>query len=140
MYHEIEIDIDNIPSSPVNKKNQDSLPINALNNINIDDEIPIIVKRNGLHVEEVESDIHCISSKLPIPILFENCFDTQDSNSINTKRHLEKVDITSNAISDISVQIDFWINDSSGVVGKDERTNSKSIDNNSNIVVEVKLF
>ena len=107
LYHDIEIDIDNIPSSPVNKKNQDSLPINALNNINIDDEIPIIVKRNGLHVEEVESDIHCISSKLPISILFENCFDTQDSNSINIKRHLEKVDITSNAISDISVQIDF---------------------------------
>ena len=75
----------------------------------IDDEVPIIVERNCLHFEEVESDIHSISSNLPIPILFENCDDTKDSNSVNIKTHLEKVDITSNPISDISDSIDFTI-------------------------------
>ena len=82
------------------------MSINVLSNINIDYEIPIIIDRNGSHVEEVESDIHSVSSNLPIPILFENCDDTQDSNSINIKRHLEKADITSNPISDISDPID----------------------------------
>ena len=62
-----------------------------------------------MHFEEVESDIHSISSNLPIPILFENCDDTKDSNSVNIKTHLEKVDITSNPISDISDSIDFTI-------------------------------
>ena len=47
---------------------QDRLSINLLNNINIDDEIPITVERSGLCVEEVESDIHSISSNLPIPV------------------------------------------------------------------------
>ena len=70
------------------------MSINVLNNINVDDDIPIIVERNDLHVEEVESDIHSTSINLPIPILFENCDDTHDSNSINIKRHLGKVDIT----------------------------------------------
>ena len=51
------------------------------------------------------------------------------------KKNLGKVDITSNPISDISDPIDFTIDDSVGVVSerKHERTNSKSIDNNSNI-------
>ena len=40
------------------KKHQDSMSINVLNNINIDDEIPIIVERNCSRVEEVESDIN----------------------------------------------------------------------------------
>ena len=96
---------------------EDSLSINVLKNINIDDEIPTIVERNGLHVEEeVKSDIHSTSSNLPIPILFENCDNTEDSNSINIKRHLGKVDITSNPILDISDQIGFTIDDSIGVV------------------------
>ena len=113
------------------KKIQDSLSINVLNNINIDDEIPIIVERSRSCVEEVENDIHSISSNLPIPIFFENCDNTQDSNSINIKIVLEKVDITSNLISDISDPTDFTIDDSVGVVinRKHERTNSKSIDN-----------
>ena len=97
------------------KKNQDSLSINVLNNIKIDDEIQIIVERNGLRVEGVESDIHSISSNLPISILFENCDDTQVSNSINIKKHLEKVDITTNPVSDISDPIDFTIDDSVSV-------------------------
>ena len=126
--------MDNIPRILINKKNQDSFSINVLNNINIDDEILIIVERNDLHVEGVESDIHSVSSNLPIPILFENCDDTQDNNSINIKRHLQHVDIISNPISDISDLIDSTIDDSIGVVSgrKGERANSKSIDNNSN--------
>ena len=50
----------------------------------IDDEVPIIVERNCLHFEEVESDIHSIYSNLPIPILFENCDDTKDSKILIT--------------------------------------------------------
>ena len=132
MYHDIEIDLDNIPSFLINEKIQDSLSINVLNDINIDDEIPIIIE--SLCVDKVESDIHSISSNLPIPIFFENCDDTQDSNSRNIK-NLEKVDITSNPISDISDPIGFTIDDSVGVFSdrKHERTSSKSIDNNSNI-------
>ena len=85
--------------------------------------------------KEVESDIHSISSSLPIPILVEKCDDTQDSNSVNIKKHLENVDITSNPISDISGPIDFTIENSISVISdrKHERANSKSIDNNSNI-------
>ena len=48
----------NVPSFHINSKNQDSLSINILNNINIDDEILIIVEENGSRAEEVESDIH----------------------------------------------------------------------------------
>ena len=106
------------------------MSINVLNNINTDDEIPIIVERNCSRVEEVESDIHSISSNLPIPILFENCDDTQDSNSINIKKHLEKVDTITNPVSQISDPTDFTIDDSVSVFSnkKYERTNSKSID------------
>ena len=39
--------------------------------------------------KEVESDIHSISSRLPIPILVEKCDDTQDSNSVNKKTSRE---------------------------------------------------
>ena len=45
LYHDIEKDLDNIPNFLINEKSQDSLSINVLNNINIDDEIPIIVER-----------------------------------------------------------------------------------------------
>ena len=123
-----EIDLDNIPSFFINEKNQDSfLSINVLKNINIDDEIPVIVERNGSRVEEIESDIHSISSNLSISILFENCDDTQDINPINIKKHLEKVDITTNPISDISDSIDFTIDDSVSVFSdrKYERTIQK---------------
>ena len=48
----------NVPSFHINGKNEDSSSINILNNINIDDEIPIIVEENGSRAEEVESDIH----------------------------------------------------------------------------------
>ena len=69
------------------------------------------------------------------PILLENCDNTQHSNSVNIKKHLEKVDITSNPISNISDPIDFTIEDSISIISdkKHERANSKSIDNSSNI-------
>ena len=70
MYHNIEIDLDHIPSFLINEKSQDSLSMNALNNTSTDDEIPIIVERNALRVKEVESDIHSISSNLSVPIFF----------------------------------------------------------------------
>ena len=54
----IDLDMINVPSFQINSKNEDSLSINILNNINIDDEIPIIVEGNGSRAEEVESDIH----------------------------------------------------------------------------------
>ena len=88
LYYDIKTDLDNIPSFLINQKHQDSLAINVLNNINIDDKILIIVERNDSRVEKVESEIHIISSNLPIPILFENCDDIQDGNSINTKKNI----------------------------------------------------
>ena len=59
---------------------------NVLKDINIHDETPIIVGRNGLHVDEEESVIHSISNNLSIPIFFGNGDDTQDSNSTNIKK------------------------------------------------------
>ena len=76
-----------------------------------------------------------ISFNLATPILFKNCDDTRDSNSINIKKHLKKVNITSNRISGISDSIDFTIDETTGFVSdkKHERTNSKSIYDNLNI-------
>ena len=76
-----------------------------------------------------------ISFNLATPILFKNCDDTRDSNSINIKKHLKKVNITSNRISGISDSIDFIIDETTGFVSdkKHERTNSKSIYDNLNI-------
>ena len=76
-----------------------------------------------------------ISFNLATPILFKNCDDTRDSNSINIKKHLKKVNITSNRISGISDSIDFTIDETTGFVGdrKYERTNSKSVYDNLNI-------
>ena len=121
MHHDIQIDLDNIASFLINEKSQDSLSINVLNQINIDDEITIIVEKNGSILEEVKN---CISSNLPVPILFENCDDTQDSNSIKIEKNLGKVDITGNLISDISGPINFTIHDSVGVAS-DRKHESK---------------
>ena len=118
MHHDIQIDLDNIASFLINEKSQDSLSINVLNQINIDDEITIIVEKNGSILEEVKN---CISSNLPVPILFD---DTQDSNSINIEKNLGKVDITGNLISDISGPINFTIHDSVGVAS-DRKHESK---------------
>ena len=63
-------------------------------------------------------------------ILLGNCDDTCDSNSINLEKNVEKVDITSNPISDIFDPTNITIGDSVEVVG--DKANSRSIDNNWN--------
>ena len=84
-----------------------------------------------MHVKEEKSDVHSISSNLPILILFGDCDDTWDSNSINLGKNLEKVDITSNLISAIFDPTNHTIGDSVEVVG--DMANSESIDNKWNI-------
>ena len=84
-----------------------------------------------MHVKEEKSDVHSISSNFPSLILFGNCDDTWDSNSINLGKNLEKVDITSNSISDIFDPTNLTIDDSVEVVG--DKANSKTNYNNWNI-------
>ena len=91
-------------------------------------------------VEEVENSIHCISNNFPIQILLENCGDAQNSNSIKWKKNLEKGDVTSYLVLDISNSIDFRtdgsisVNSSIGVNGRRHgRANSKIFGNNSNV-------
>ena len=84
-----------------------------------------------MHIKEEKSDVHSISSNFPILILFGNCDDTWDSNSINLGKNLEEVDITSNSISDIFDPTNLTIGDGVEVVG--DKANSKTIDNNWNI-------
>ena len=47
LYHDIEIDVKNIPSFLIEDVRCDSLSLAALNNINIDDKIPLIVEKNN---------------------------------------------------------------------------------------------
>ena len=54
LYHDIEIDVKNIPSFLIEDKRCDSLPLVVLNNINIDDEIPLIVEKNNSSDAEAE--------------------------------------------------------------------------------------
>ena len=78
---------------------------------------------------EVESDIQSKSSNTPIPIVFENCEGTQDSNLITIVTNIEKPDTSSNLTSDISNSIDFRIDGSISVNNdrKDDSTNSDNI-------------
>ena len=69
-YHDIEINLDNITNFLINYKRQDSLLINALNNVDIYKEFPMIVEKNDLNIEEDET-AHSISHNTPIPVLFE---------------------------------------------------------------------
>lgn len=84
-----------------------------------------------MHVKEEKSGVHSISSNLPTLILFGNCDDTWDSNSIKLGKNLEEFDITSNSISDIFDPTNLTIGDGVEVVG--DKANSKTIDNNWNI-------
>ena len=81
LYHDIEINLGNVPNFLINGKRQDSLLLNVLSNIDIHEEIPIMVEKND-STEEVESDIQSESSNTPIPIVFQNCEGNQDSNLI----------------------------------------------------------
>ena len=126
--HDIEINLDNVPNFLINEKSQDILLLNVLSNIDIHEEIPIMVEKNDSS-GEVESDIQSKSSNTPIPIVFENCEGTQDSNLITIVTNIEKPDISSNLTSDISNSIDFRIDGSISVNNdkKDDSTNSDNI-------------
>ena len=134
LYHDIEINLDNVPNFLINEKSQDILLLNVLSNIDIHEEIPIMVEKNDSN-EEVESDIQFKSSSTPIPIVLKNSEGAQDSNVITIVTNIEKPDISSNLTSNISNSIDFRIDGSISVNNgkKDDSTNSDNIDNNSNI-------
>ena len=85
--------------------------------------------------EEVESDIQSKFSNTPIPIVFQNCEGTQNSNLITIVTNIEKPDISNNLTPDIFNSIDFKIDGSISVNNdrKDDSTNCGNIDNNSNI-------
>ena len=85
--------------------------------------------------EEVESDIQSKFSNTPIPIVFQNCEGTQNSNLITIVTNIEKPDISNNLTPDIFNSIDFKIDGSISVNNdrKDNSTNCDNIDNNSNI-------
>ena len=76
LYHDIEIDVQNIPSFLIEDKRCDSLPLVVLNNINNDDEIPLIFEKNNSSDAEAEGRLLSIPNNIPIPILLENCNDT----------------------------------------------------------------
>ena len=76
LYYDIEIDVKNIPSFLIEDKRCDSLPLVVLNNINNDDEIPLIFEKNNSSDAEAEGRLLSIPNNIPIPILLENCNDT----------------------------------------------------------------
>ena len=100
LYHDIEINLDNVPNFIINEKSQNSLLLNVLSNIDIHEEIPIMVEKNYSR-EEVESDIQSKSSNTPIPIMLENWKGTQGSNLITIVTNIKKPDISSNLTSNI---------------------------------------
>ena len=63
LYHDIEINLGNVPNFLINEKRQDSLLLNGLSNIDIHEEIPIMVEKNDSG-EEVDSDIQSKSSNI----------------------------------------------------------------------------
>ena len=83
LYHDIEVDVKNIPCFLIEDKNCDSLPLVALNNINNDDKIPLIVENNS-SVAKVEHGVLLIPKN--ISILLENWNDTQDSDQIKKEK------------------------------------------------------
>ena len=85
LYHDIEVDVKNIPSFLIEDKNCDSLPLVALNNINNDGKIPLIVENNS-SVAKVERGVLLIPKNIPIPILLEYWNDTQDSDQIKKEK------------------------------------------------------
>ena len=86
MYHDIEIDVKNIPGFLIEDKICDSLPFVELNNTNTDDEILLIVLHhlNNSSDREAEGGPLSIPNNIPI-ILSENCHNTQDSDPTKTK-------------------------------------------------------
>ena len=109
--HDIEINLDNIATFLVIEESQDSLFINVLNNIDINEEIPMILEKSDLNVKEVEIAFLFISYDTPILILFEEFDDTQDNNSTKVRKNVEVIDVTSKLRSIIADLTDFRIED-----------------------------
>ena len=68
LYHDIEVNLENVPNFLINEKSKDSLLFNVLSNIDIHKEIPIMFEKNESRTD-VENDIQSKSSKL----LFQSC-------------------------------------------------------------------
>ena len=133
MYYDIEIDEKNIPSFLIEDKRCDKIPLVALNNMNVDDEIPLIVEKNNSSGAEAEGGLLSIPNNIPIPILLQNCNDNQDSDPTKTEGKVETDGINSH--HNIADPVDFRID---GIVDINGERNLDStfferINNNSNI-------
>ena len=53
LYHDIKLNFSNTQNFLINEKTQESLLINVLNNIDINEEIPMMIEKNNLSFEEV---------------------------------------------------------------------------------------
>ena len=58
----------------------------VFNNINKDDDIPLIVEKNNSSWAEAENRLLSVPNNTPIPILLENCNDTQDKDPIKIEK------------------------------------------------------
>ena len=105
MYYDIEIDQKNIPSFLIENKRCDNIPLVALNNMKIDDEIPLIVEKNNSSDAEAESRLLSIPNNILIPIILENCNDNQDSDPTKTEGKVETDGINSH--HNIADSVDF---------------------------------
>ena len=123
----------NIPSFLIEDKRCDNSPLVALNNINIDDEIPLIVEKNNPSGAEAEGGLLSIPNNITIPILLENCNDDQDREPNKIEGKVETDDFNSH--DNIADPVDFRID---GIVDINGERNLDStfferINNNSNI-------
>ena len=76
----------NIPTFLIEEKKCDSLPLVTLNNINIDDEIPLIVWKNNSSGAEVEGGLLSIDNLLLIGKCSANVFKVNESAILEYKR------------------------------------------------------
>ena len=104
-------------------------PLVALNNTNIDDEIPLIVEKNNSIGAEAEGGLLSILNNIPIPILLENC---NDSDLTKTKGKVETDDINSH--HNIADPVGFRIDGIVDIYGESnlDSTFSERINSNSN--------
>ena len=94
LYYDIEIDEKNIPSFLIEDKRCDKIPLVALNNMNVDDEIPLIVEKNNSSGAEAEGGLLSIPNNILIPIILENFNDNQGNYPIKTEGKEEKMVLT----------------------------------------------
>ena len=132
MNHDIEIDVKNIPSFLNEDKRCASLPFVELNNINIDNEIPLLVEKNNSSGTEAEGGILSIPKNISIPILLDRN-ETQDSVPTKTERKVETDGINSN--HNITDPVYFRIDGTVDINGERnfDSTFFERIDNISNI-------